>query len=129
MSQILLVVIIFGILFYIDSTLALIALTIAPLIVITALVFRRLARITTQNARRILAVVNSNVQESLTGISIAKNFRQEQTIYDEFRDVNQQSYRINLRTGLLFSGIFPVLTTIAGIGTMLVGSIMAGSMC
>lgn len=120
MSQILLVVIIFGVLFYIDATLAMIAAAIAPLIVITALAFRHLARVTTQNARRILAQVNSTVQESLTGIAIAKNFRQEQTIYDEFRDVNDQSYKINLRTGLLFSGIFPILTTIAGIGTMLV---------
>jgi ABC-type multidrug transport system fused ATPase/permease subunit len=120
MSQILLVVIIFAILFYIDATLALIAIAIAPLIVITALAFRRVARITTQNARRVLAEVNSNVQESLTGISIAKNFRQEQTIYDEFRQVNQQSYKINLRQGFVFSGIFPILTTIAGIGTMLV---------
>lgn len=120
MSQVLLVLIIFGILFYIDAGLALMAAVIAPLIVITALAFRHLARVTTQNARRVLAQVNSNVQESLTGIAIAKNFRQEQTIYDEFREVNQQSYRINLRTGFLFSGIFPVLTTIAGIGTMLV---------
>ena len=120
MSQILLVLIIFGILFAINSSLALIAAAIAPLIVVIALAFRHLARVTTQNARRILAQVNSTVQESLTGIAIAKNFRQEQTIYDEFREVNQQSYRINLRTGLLFSGIFPVLSTVAGIGTMLV---------
>jgi ATP-binding cassette, subfamily B, bacterial len=120
MSQILLVVIIFGILFTINSTLALFAAAIAPLIVATALGFRHMARIVTQNARRILAQVNSNVQESLTGIAIAKNFRQEQTIYDEFRDVNQQSYKINLRQGFVFSGIFPVLSTIAGIGTMLV---------
>ena len=120
MSQILLVVIIFAILFAIDATLALIAASISPLIVITALGFRHLARVTTQNARRVLAEVNANVQESITGIAIAKNFRQEQTIYDEFRDVNQRSYAINLRTGYLFSGIFPVLGTIAGIGTMLV---------
>jgi ATP-binding cassette subfamily B protein len=120
MSQLLLVVIIFAVLFTIDATLALMAAVIAPLIIITALAFRHIARITTQNARRILAQVNANVQESLTGISIAKNFRQEQTIYDEFREVNQQSYKINLRMGFVFSGIFPVLTTIAGIGTMLV---------
>jgi ATP-binding cassette, subfamily B, bacterial len=120
MSQILLVLIIFGILFTINGTLALFAAAIAPLIVATALGFRHMARIVTQNARRILAQVNSNVQESLTGIAIAKNFRQEQTIYDEFREVNQQSYQINLRQGFVFSGIFPVLTTIAGIGTMLV---------
>jgi ABC-type multidrug transport system fused ATPase/permease subunit len=119
-SQVLLVVIIFAILFTINATLALIAVAIAPFIVFTALSFRHLARVTTQNARRVLAEVNANVQESLTGIAIAKNFRQEQTIYDEFRTVNQQSYAINLRTGFLFSAIFPVLGAIAGVGTMLV---------
>jgi ATP-binding cassette subfamily B protein len=120
MSQILLVGIIFTILFTINVTLALIAAAISPLIVITALAFRRVARTTTQNARRVLAEVNSNVQESITGIAIAKNFRQEQTIYDEFRQVNQRSYSINLRQGYVFSGIFPILGTIAGMGTMLV---------
>jgi ABC-type multidrug transport system fused ATPase/permease subunit len=120
MSQILLVVIIFTILFTINATLALVAAAIAPVIVVVALAFRRIARITTQRARRILAEVNSTVQETVTGIAIAKNFRQEQAIYDEFRDVNQQSYKINLRQGFVFSGIFPVLGTVAGIGTMLV---------
>ncbi|MEZ4618637.1 MAG: hypothetical protein R2867_24420 [Caldilineaceae bacterium] len=51
--------------------------------------------------------------KSITGISIAKNFRQEQRIYDEFLKVNAQSYRLSLRQGLVFSGIFPVLRTIS----------------
>lgn len=120
MSQVLLVAIVFAILFSINAQLALIALAIAPVIIIVALAFRRIARETTQRARRVLAEVNANVQESVTGITIAKNFRQEQTIYDEFRDVNAQSYKINLRQGFVFSGIFPILGTIAGIGTVLV---------
>ncbi|MCB0175776.1 MAG: ABC transporter ATP-binding protein, partial [Anaerolineae bacterium] len=63
---------------------------------------------------------NANVQETITGITVAKNFRQEQTIYNEFTPVNDQSYRINLRQGYVFSGIFPILGTVAGIGTVLV---------
>jgi ABC-type multidrug transport system fused ATPase/permease subunit len=68
----------------------------------------------------VLAEVNANVQESITGISVAKSFRQEQRIYDEFKPVNQQSYRLNLRQGLTFSSIFPVLGVVSGIGTALV---------
>jgi ABC-type multidrug transport system fused ATPase/permease subunit len=120
MSQLLLVVIIVGVLFYINARLALVALAIAPFIVIAALSFRRVARVTTQQARRVLAEVNKNVQESIAGISVAKNFRQEQTIYDEFVEVNRQTYRINLRQGYVFSSIFPILGTISGVGTMLV---------
>ncbi len=120
MSQLLQVLIIVGILFYINPRLALITLIIAPFIIATALGFRHLARLTTRQARRVLAQVNANVQESITGISVAKTFRQEGAIFAEFQDVNSQSYDLNLRQGLVFSAIFPVLGTIAGVGTALI---------
>src|SRR6185503_8440775 len=61
----------------------------------------------------------------------------EQRIYNEFKPVNAQTYRLSLRQGLTFSSIFPILGTVSGIGTALViyaggmsvinGSISAGS--
>jgi ABC-type multidrug transport system fused ATPase/permease subunit len=120
MSQVLIVTIVVGILVFINLRLALITLAVAPVVVFTALAFRRIARYTTTQARRVLADVSANVQESITGIGVAKNFRQEQRIYDEFKPVNAQSYRLSLRQGLTFSSIFPILGTIAGIGTALV---------
>lgn len=137
LSQLFQVVVIVVVLFFIDVRLTLITLTIAPITIIAAMTFRRIARRTTTQARRVLAEVNANVQESITGITIAKNFRQEQTIYEEFLRVNAQSYRLSLRQGLVFSGIFPVLGTISGLGTALVlyfggmsvlaGAVAAGS--
>jgi len=132
MSQLLQVVIIAGILFWIDARLAWIALSITPFIVAAALAFRRIARHTTRQARRVLAEVNANVQESVTGIGVAKAFRQEQAVYDVFTGVNAQSYALSLRQGLVFSAIFPILGTIAGVGTALVvyfggSSVLAGT--
>ena len=137
MSQVLIVTIVAALLFFIHPRLALITLTIAPVVILIALAFRRIARYTTTQAQRVLAEVNTNVQESITGISVAKNFRQEQRIYDEFKPVNSQAYRLRLRQGLTFSSIFPILGTVSGIGTALViyaggmsvisGSISAGS--
>jgi ABC-type multidrug transport system fused ATPase/permease subunit len=120
LSQVLIVVFIAAVLFFINVRLALLALAIAPVIVIIAFAFRRIARTTTQRARRALARVNATVQETIAGISVAKSFRQERTIYDEFRDVNRQSYEVTLRQGLVFSAIFPILTTVAGIGTAVI---------
>jgi ABC-type multidrug transport system fused ATPase/permease subunit len=119
-SQLLQVGIIVGVLFVINARLALVALATAPVIVAAALAFRHVARVTTRSARRALAEVNANIQESLTGISVAKTFRQEGAIYGDFGRVNAQSYRLNLRQGLVFSAIFPLLSTIAGVGTALV---------
>ncbi len=120
LSQILLFFLIAGILLVRNWHLALLALSIMPAIVLVALGFRRLARSSTQRSQRSLARVNANVQEVVSGITVAKNFRQEQNMYDEFKKVNEQSYHVNLRAGYLYNGIFPVLIALANIGTTIV---------
>lgn len=120
LSQILLFFLVAGILLVRNWHLALLALSIMPAIVLVALGFRRLARSSTQRSQRSLARVNANVQEVISGITVAKNFRQEQNMYDEFKKVNEQSYHVNLRSGYLYNGIFPVLVALANIGTTIV---------
>lgn len=132
LSQVLLVFLIAGVLFYVNARLALITVAMAPLIVAAALGFRYVARRSTQRAQRALARVNNIVQEAMGGISVAKNFRQEGTMYEEFKGVNAQRYRVNLRQGFVFSAIFPILNTIAGLGTTAIvlyggGSVLDGA--
>jgi ATP-binding cassette subfamily B protein len=50
---------------------------------------------------------------------VAKNFRQEATIYEEFAEVNRQSYRVNLRRGYALALTFPALNALSGVGTAL----------
>ena len=116
-SQTLFVFVLMGYLLSVNIRLALIVLAIAPLIIVIALGFRKIARETVTQSRRVLAEVSSHIQESVSGIGVAKTFRQEHTIYDEFQDVNSQSYRINLRSGYVFISIFPILNLVAGFGT------------
>ena len=117
MSQFLLVFLLVGYLFTISVQLTLVLLILAPFIVATALAFRHIARNTVTQSRRVNAVVNSHIQETISGIRIAKTFRREHMIYNEFLDVNAQSYGINLRTGYTFSSIFPILNLLAAFGT------------
>jgi ATP-binding cassette subfamily B protein len=117
MSQLLLVVLLIGYLFTVDVRLTLITLALAPFIIGVALAFRRIARQTVTNSRRVRAVVSSHIQETVSGISVAKTFRQEQAVYEDFLDVNRRSYFTNIRTGFVFSGIFPILSILSGLGT------------
>lgn len=117
MSQLLLVFLLLGYLFFVNVQLTLLTLALAPFIVAVALGFRKIARDTVTQSRRVNAEVNKHIQETISGIRVAKTFRQEHAVYEDFLDVNQQSYGINLRTGYTFSSIFPILNTIAGIGT------------
>ncbi len=120
LSQLLLFFLLMGVLFFRSFYLALLALAIVPAIVLVALVFRRIARQTTRRAQRSLARVNANVQEVVSGITVAKNFRQEQNMYNEFVRVNEQSYQVNVRSGFVYSGVFPLLFFIANLGTTVV---------
>ncbi|HLI09355.1 MAG TPA: ABC transporter ATP-binding protein [Ktedonobacteraceae bacterium] len=120
LSQFLLFFLIAAVLMFRNWRLALLAMTIAPAIVIIALGFRRIARRTTQRSQRSGARVNANIQEAISGITVAKNFRQEQNMYDEFRKINEQSYQVNVRSGFVYNGIFPLLVMVANVGTTIV---------
>ncbi|MHB1296255.1 MAG: ABC transporter ATP-binding protein [Anaerolineae bacterium] len=108
-SQLLAVFVIGVYIWRINVPLTLILLAMTPLVFALALGFRRLARQTSQNARRILAKVNANIQESVSGIAVAKGFRQEGTMYGEFAVLNEQTYKVNLVRGLTLNSIFPIL--------------------
>lgn len=113
-SQIAEFLILFVVLINREWRLTLLLLGIMPVVVVVALMFRKFARNVTRQGSRAMAAVNDNIQESVTGISVAKNFRQEAIIYDEFMQINIQSYQINLRRGFILALIFPVLNSLAG---------------
>ena len=116
MSQLLLVVLLIIYLFTVNVNMSLVLVAIIPFIMYTALKFRAIARRTVTNSRRQLATVNAHIQESISGIAVAKAFRREQMIYDEFKSVNQESYEVEKVNGFVFGSIFPILVTIAGVG-------------
>jgi ATP-binding cassette subfamily B protein len=115
-TQILLVLILLVVLFSISWQLTLVLLALGPFVAVLTVFFRRLARFVTRKAARVLARVNASIQEAVTGISIAKNFRQEAAIYNSFVAVNEQSYQVNLRRGFVLSNVFPVLSVTSSIG-------------
>jgi ABC-type multidrug transport system fused ATPase/permease subunit len=118
-SQLLMVLLLVGYMFAVNITMTLLTLAMAPIFMVTALAFRKIARKVLQQSRRVLAILNQHVQETVAGIRIAKTFRQEHAIYDEFVDVNTRSYKINLWRGYVLSGILPLLQLLAGLGTAL----------
>lgn len=120
LSQFLLFFLLIIILFFRNTYLALLALTIVPAILAVALGFRYLARRATRRTQRSQARVNTNIQEVISGITVAKNFRQEQNMYDEFTRINNQSYHVSVRSGFIYNGVFPLLFFIANLGTTIV---------
>jgi len=88
-----------------------------PFIFLLARGFRSIARRVTREGMRALATVNATIKETISGIAVAKNFRQEPEIFSDFDQANVESYKINVRRGFVLSIVFPALNTISGIGT------------
>jgi ABC-type multidrug transport system, ATPase and permease components len=116
LSQLVLVLVISVVLLQQNWRLALMTFVLAPIVVTVALVFRRLARRAMQQSQRALANVNATIQESISGIAVAKNFRQEAAIYEDFKETNNLAYRVQLMRVAVFGSIFPTLNTISGLG-------------
>ncbi len=114
-SQILQAIILGFILFRTEWHLALLLTSFLPFIFGVAAGFRALARRVTKRGMQAMADVNAAIKETVSGISIAKNFRQEESIFQIFDTSNQASYHVNVRRGFVLSLVFPTLNALGGI--------------
>ncbi len=97
--------------------LALILFAFLPVVFGLGLGFRRMARRVTKSGMQAMADVNSAIKETVSGIAIAKNFRQENSIFETFNAANRTSYRVNIWRGFILALVWPSLNTVFGIGT------------
>jgi ATP-binding cassette subfamily B protein len=88
-----------------------------PFLFLLARGFRSIARKVTRDGMRAMAKVNATIKETVSGIAVAKNFRQELEIFDDFYQANRESYSINVRRGFVLSTVFPVLNVLGGVGS------------
>jgi len=119
-SQLGLVGVIALVMLVVNWRLALITLASGPVVMVVALVFRRIARQVMQQAQRAQAEVNAIIQETISGVAVAKNFRQEAAIYADFEATNNLAYRIQLQRVAVFGSIYPLLNTLEGIAIAVV---------
>ncbi|HEU4746624.1 MAG TPA: ABC transporter ATP-binding protein [Anaerolineales bacterium] len=114
-SQIVQAILLGVVLFRTDLKLSLMLMVFLPVIFGIAAGFRVMARRVTKRGMKAMSDVNAAIKETISGISIAKNFRQEDSIFRSFDESNQQSYRVNVQRGLVLSLVFPTLNALGGV--------------
>jgi ATP-binding cassette subfamily B protein len=97
--------------------LSLVLFAFLPFIFLLALSFRRMARKVTKSGMQAMADVNSTIKETVSGIAIAKNFRQEASIFGTFDAANRTSYRVNVWRGFILALVWPSLNALVGVAT------------
>ena len=114
-AQIFQAILIAVVLFRTEWRLALLLIGFLPIVFGIASGFRVLARRVTRRGMKAMSDVNAAIKETISGISIAKNFRQEESIFKSFDESNQQSYHVNVQRGFVLSLVFPTLNAVGGI--------------
>jgi ATP-binding cassette subfamily B protein len=114
------IVTILGVMFYIDWKLTLVSLSTLPLLIISTYVFKEKIKVTFNDVRNAVANLNSFLQEHITGMTVVQLFNREQREFDKFKEINREHRAAHIRSVLYYSVYFPVAEIIQAIGIGLV---------
>ncbi len=114
------IVTILGVMFYIDWKLTLVSLSTLPLMIISTYVFKEKIKVTFNDVRNAVSNLNSFLQEHITGMNIVQIFNREKREYQKFKEINKEHAAAHIRSVLYYSVYFPVAEIIQAIGIGLV---------
>ena len=132
-GDVVLLVGIVGVLFALDWRLALVSLTILPLLGVLTLWFKTRARTSYREVRVRIARINSFLQEHLGGMSIVQLFGQEDRIRRQFRAIDSDHRDANVRAIFYYAVYYPAVELITAVGLAAIvwyggGRILAGAL-
>jgi ATP-binding cassette subfamily B multidrug efflux pump len=107
---------ILGVMFYIDWKLTLVSLCTFPFLVISTYIFKEKMKVAFNEVRNAVANLNTFLQEHITGMSIVQIFNREEEEFEKFKDINREHRRAHLKSVFYNSIYFPVAEIIQAIG-------------
>ncbi|WP_445749674.1 ABC transporter ATP-binding protein [Polaribacter sp.] len=120
LSDILKMLAVAGIMLFLDWKLALIAMSVLPILVYATKVFQVAIKATFQEVRNQVANLNGFVQERVTGMKIVQLFNREQIEYQNFKEINDKHKVANIKTIWYYSVFFPIAEILSSIGIGLI---------
>ncbi len=111
---------IIGVLFWMNWKMALVLFSITPFIVIVSAWFRRGARVTYRAVRVRIAAINAFLQEHLSGMSTVQLFNREEREAEKFDELNARHRDANINSIFYYAVFYPVIELIESIGIALI---------
>ncbi len=119
-NQFLVVVVIIIFMIYINWKLALLSLSVFPILIFATYLFQRATRSSFQDVRIQVARLNAFVQEHITGMSIVQVFNREKRELEKFRQINNSHKLANIRSIWYYSIFFPVVDILSSTSIALI---------
>ncbi|HEY0453072.1 MAG TPA: ABC transporter ATP-binding protein [Actinophytocola sp.] len=109
-----------------DVSLALVALTVLPVVIIATVIFQRLSTVAYTQAREQVSAVNADLQENVSGLRIAQAFTREDHSARVFAERSDTYRRTRLRAQRYVATYFPFVALLAGVAQAAVLAVGAG---
>lgn len=114
-GDILQLITIIGVMFYIDWRLALVVLIPMPLLILATYIFKEAIKSAFQDVRSQVSKLNTFLQEHISGISIIQYFAREDQEFRKFKAINAEHRDAHIRSNWYYSIFFPVVEIISAI--------------
>ena len=128
LSDILSLVGIVGIMIWIDWRLALISMSILPVLFFVLGYWQKFARHSFMRIRRAIAMVNGEYNQNITGVRVVESFNRQDANMEHFDELNSEHLNANLEASRYSGALQPFVEVLMGIGmgfgVVLVGGIM-----
>jgi ATP-binding cassette subfamily B protein len=102
-----------SVLFWMDWRLAIVALSVTPLVVVITAIYRVKARDAYRGVRRHVARLNAFLQENLAGMTTVQLFEREEENFRRFDRMNQETQHEHLRSIFYSALFFPCVEIVA----------------
>ena len=106
--------------FWLDWRLALISLTVLPLVAISTFIFQRVMREAYRNVRRRLALINAYLNEHISGMLVLQLFNRERRAFERFDELSVDYRKANLQSLMAFSLFFPTIGFLSSLALALI---------
>ena len=111
---------IIAIMLYMNAQLALITLSVVPLLFVMLIVWQRYTRGAFLRVRKSVAAVNAGLQENISGVRVVQSLGREQVNIRRFGQANHESLDANLQASRFSAALFPSVEVLTAIGLALV---------
>lgn len=119
-GDVVLLVGIVAVLFWLDWRLAIVTFAILPLLLLLTFWFKTRARRSYREVRVRLARINAFLQEHITGMSVVQLFNREEGALADFSDVNDAHRFANIRAIFYYAVYYPGVELITALGVGLI---------
>jgi ATP-binding cassette subfamily B protein len=119
-GELLQLVSILAVMFYVDWQLTLVSLCTLPLLIISTYIFKEKVKVSFNDVRNAVSNLNSFLQEHITGMNIIQVFNREQREYEKFQSINKEHRKAHLKSVMYYSIYYPVSEIIQAMGIGLV---------